>query len=142
MFSREESKKLRHEFWTSFGISFPTKWILYQTNIKGLALKFSFDTREGIVSMDVDIRDSDRKENVWNSLVALQTILMSEYLPDAIYDPAYILENGKEIARIYVSLEQVSIHDKSTWQRTMVFFRENMVLMESFFSTYKEILEE
>ncbi len=142
MFSREESKKLRQEFWTSFGISFPVKWILYQTNIKGLVLKFSFDTRVAIVSLDLDIPDSERKEKVWNSLLALQTILRSEYLPAARYEPAYILENGKEIARIYVAMDQVSIHDKSTWQRTMLFFKDKMTVLESFFSTYRDILEE
>lgn len=142
MFSREESKKLRQEFWTSFGISFPVKWILYQTNIKGLVLKFSFDTKVAIVSLDLDIPDSERKEKVWNSLLALQTILRSEYLPAARYEPAYILENGKEIARIYVAMDQVSIHDKSTWQRTMMFFKDKMAVLESFFSTYRDILEE
>ncbi len=107
-----------------------------------MALKFSFDTKVAIVSMDLDIRDSDRKENLWNSLLALKAILRSEYLPGAIYDPAYFLENGKEIARIYVSLDQVSIHDKSTWQRTMVFFKEKMALLETFFLTYRDILDE
>ena len=34
MYSKEESSKLREEFWTSFGKSFPRKWILYRTGVK------------------------------------------------------------------------------------------------------------
>ena len=34
MFNREESAKIRQEFWTSFGKSFPRKWLLYNTKIK------------------------------------------------------------------------------------------------------------
>ncbi|MFT4612543.1 MAG: hypothetical protein ACI9OT_001931, partial [Gammaproteobacteria bacterium] len=43
MFSKEESRQLREEFWTSFGKSFPRKWILYDTKIKGFSFKFDFD---------------------------------------------------------------------------------------------------
>ena len=39
MFSKNESKKLRENFWISFGKSYPTKWILHNTKIKD----FSFE---------------------------------------------------------------------------------------------------
>ncbi len=38
MFSKDESKKLREDFWIFFGKSFPRKWILYNTKIKGYDL--------------------------------------------------------------------------------------------------------
>ena len=40
MFSKEEAAKIKKEFWTSFGKSFPKKWILYDTKIKDFAFKF------------------------------------------------------------------------------------------------------
>ncbi|MGB5417276.1 MAG: DUF4268 domain-containing protein, partial [Algibacter sp.] len=42
MFSKEESKRIKQEFWTSFGKSFPRKWVLYDTKLKGLSFKFHF----------------------------------------------------------------------------------------------------
>ena len=48
MFSKEESRILRQEFWTSFGKSFPRKWILYDTKLKGLSFKFHFDNRTAL----------------------------------------------------------------------------------------------
>ena len=54
MFSREESARMRQEFWTSFGKSFPRKWILYQTKIKGLSFKFNFDTKKAMVLMEIE----------------------------------------------------------------------------------------
>lgn len=95
-----------------------------------------------MVSMDLEIQVTDRKESLWKTLSGLQTILKSEYLPDAVYDTCYFLNNGKEISRIYVLLDQVSIHDKNTWQKTMVFLKDNMVQLEAFFSNYRDILEE
>jgi len=141
VFSKEESKQLRQHFWTSFGKSFPRKWILYNTKIKGLSLKFHFDIRKAIVSLDVDLEDIEKRINLWEKLQGLRNILKSEFLPGVIFDDSYLLDNKKEISRIYVIKSDVSIHDKSSWQETMQFFNENMKALEQFFETYKEIID-
>jgi len=56
MFSKEESNKLRTEFWTSFGKSFPRKWVFYNTKIKGFAFKFVATTKQAKVCLDIDIK--------------------------------------------------------------------------------------
>ena len=141
MFSKEESRLLRQEFWTSFGKSFPRKWILYNTKIKGFSFKFHFDTKTALVALDLE----DNLENrikYWEKLQSLKTILKDHYLPEAIFEETYILDNHKEISRIYVPLEQnVSIHNKNSWQNVMVFFNEKMTLFEAFFEDYKDVLK-
>ena len=141
MFSKEESRQLKQEFWTSFGKSFPRKWILYNTKLKGVSFKFHFDNKKALVALDLE--DSlEHRINYWEKLVALQSILKDEFLPEAIYEEEFFLENGKEISRIYVPLEpKVSIHNKNTWQEVMVFFNETMSLFEAFFLEYKDIIE-
>lgn len=141
MFSKEDSRLLREEFWTSFGKSFPRKWILYNTKLKGVSLKFYFDTKKALVALDIE-DDLENRIKYWEKLTALKTILTEEYLPEVIYEEGYFLENGKEISRIYMPLEQkVSIHNKNTWQTTMVFFNETMSKFEAFFTEYKDIIE-
>src|SRR5210317_729854 len=105
MFSKEESRLLREEFWISFGKSFPKKWILYNTKIKGLSFKFYFDTKKAFVSLDLE-DNLEHRINCWEKLIALKSILIEEYLPNAIYEEEFYLDNGKEISRIYVPLEQ------------------------------------
>ena len=141
MFSKEESRQLRQEFWTSFGKSFPRKWLLYDTKIKGVAFKFHFDTKSALVALDLE-DDLENRINCWEKLVALKAILKSEYLPHAIYEEAYVLDNGKEISRIYLNLEQkVSIHNKNTWREVMEFFNEYMTLFEAFFEEYSDLIK-
>ena len=133
MFSKAESQKLREEFWISFGKSFPRKWLLYNTKIKGLSFKFYFDTKKAFVSLDLE-DDLEHRINCWEKLEALKSILHSEYLPDTIYEEEYYLDNGKEISRIYVPLkEKVSIHNKNSWQAVMEFFNQTMPKFEAFF---------
>ncbi|NNL15604.1 MAG: DUF4268 domain-containing protein [Flavobacteriaceae bacterium] len=141
MFSKEESKKIRHEFWTSFGKSFPKKWILYNTKLKGLSFKFHFDTKKAFVSLDIEDTLEGRIK-YWEKIVALRSILKEEYLPEAVFEETFFLENGKEISRIHVTSDQkVSIHNKNTWQETMEFFNEKMNLFEAFFLENQDILK-
>jgi hypothetical protein len=142
MFSKEESRLLRHEFWTSFGKSFPRKWILYDTKIKGFSFKFHFDTKTALVAIDLE-DDLENRIKYWEKLQSLQSILKEDYLPEVIFEEIYILDNDKEISRIYVPLnEKVSIHNKNTWRDVMEFFNKNMTLFESFFEDYRDILED
>lgn len=141
MFSKEESRLLKQEFWTSFGKSFPRKWVLYDTKIKGLTLKFHFDTKTALVALDLE-DDLEDRINHWGKLIALKSILKEEFLPEAIFEEEYFLENGKEISRIYVLLDaSVSIHNKKSWRVTMEFFNETMSKLEAFFEEYQDIIK-
>lgn len=140
MYSKEDSRKLREEFWIAFGKSFPTKWILYKTKIKGLSFKFHFDLKMAIVSIDVDT-EFEQRIKIWDKLVALKSIIKDEYLPEAVYEDFFVLENQKDISRIYVELKDVSIHNKNSWRDTMEFLNQSMLQIEKFFDEYKEIIE-
>ncbi|WP_335975180.1 DUF4268 domain-containing protein [Gaetbulibacter jejuensis] len=142
MFSKEESRRLRQDFWISFGKSFPRKWTLYDTKIKGFSFKFHFDTKRALIALDIE-DDLENRITYWEKLISLKSILTQDYLPDVIFEEEYFLENGKEISRIYLPLEQkVSIHNKNTWQDVMVFFNENMSKFEDFFEDYKEVIKD
>ena len=141
LFSKEESRLLRQEFWTSFGKSFPRKWILYDTKIKGVSFKFHFDTKSALIALDLEDHLENRI-NCWEKLESLKIILKNDYLPEVIYDEEYYLENGKEISRIYLPLNQkVSIHNKNSWQQVMEFFNEHMNLFENFFEEYRDMIK-
>ncbi|MDO1514177.1 DUF4268 domain-containing protein [Maribacter confluentis] len=140
MFSKEDSRKLREDFWISFGKSFPVKWTLYKTGIKGLSFKYHFNLKAAMVSIDVDT-DFDQRIKVWDKLVALKSILIDDYLPDAIYEDFYTLENQKEISRIYVELNDVSIHNKNSWRETMEFLNHTMLQIEKFYEDYKVVID-
>ncbi|MFK7782598.1 DUF4268 domain-containing protein [Psychroserpens sp.] len=142
MFSKEESRQIRQEFWTSFGKSFPRKWILYDTKIKGFSFKFHFDKKTALVALDLEDDLENRIKN-WEKLQSLKSILLENYLPEAVFEEEYHLDNGKEISRVHVLLEQkVSIHNKNSWQDVMVFFNTTMNTFESFFNDFEDILKD
>lgn len=140
MFSKEESRQLRELFWTSFGKSFPRKWILYDTKLKGFSFKFHFDTKTALVALDLE-DDLENRITYWEKLESLKSIL-KEYLPEVIFEEEYFLKNGKEISRVYVPFQhKVSIHNKNSWRDVMEFFNEKMALFEVFFEEYKDFID-
>ncbi|RNL84944.1 DUF4268 domain-containing protein [Sinomicrobium pectinilyticum] len=141
MFSKEESRKLREEFWTSFGKSFPRKWILYNTKIKDFSFKFYFDTKKAGVTLDIESQDLKNRIHYYQKLESLKSILLEEYLPGAIFEDVFFLDNRKEISRIYVEKTGVSVHNKKSWREAMEFLNENMLLFEAFYREYEDIIK-
>src|SRR6056297_115980 len=139
MFSKAESKKLRQQFWTSFGIVFRRKWMLYNTGIKELQLKFTFNRKFAQVSIDVLDEDPLIRAYYFEKLLSLKNILTSEYLPEVVYEEEYELPEGKIISRIYVQLDHVSIHNRNQWPEVMKFLNDAMEQMEAFFVEYKDL---
>ena len=143
MFSKEESAKLRTEFWTSFGKSFPRKWLLYNTKIKGLAFKFQADRKKACVCLDFENPEDIANELLFDQLISLKRILETEYLPEVIFDETYELENGKLIRRVYVPFEgKFSIHNKNTWQKCYEFFVDTMNQFELFYYEYEDFIKQ
>ncbi len=140
MFTKEESKKLRQDFWVAFGKSYPKKWVLYNTKIKGLVFRFHFDLKKAAVSMDVEHSNLENRIALWEKISSLRSILKEGFLLKVIFEDSFLLENGKEISRVYVEMNQVSIHNKNTWQETMIFLNKNMSQFEEFFHEYQDVL--
>ncbi|WP_108803010.1 DUF4268 domain-containing protein [Aquimarina sp. Aq107] len=141
MFSKEESKKIRQEFWTTFGTKYPRKWLLYNTKIKDVTLKFTFTTKFAQVSIDIETHDEIIKAYYFDKLLSLKNIIREEYINDIIFDELYELENGKIISRVYIELANVSIHNKKKWKETMVFLNNQMDKLETFFLEYKDFIK-
>lgn len=143
MYSKEESALLRKEFWTSFGKSFPRKWILYNTQIKGFSFKFVADKKQALVCLDIESFDKTKNELLFEQVLELKSNLVEDYLPDVIFDELYPLESGKLIHRIYVKFNgEFNIHNKNTWQNVYVFFNEAMNQFEEFYEDFEDFIKQ
>ena len=140
MFSKEDSKKIRQDFWIFFGKRHPRKWLLYNTGIKNFVLKFSFDTKKAFVSIDVTSNDALLQGYYYEKLESLKKLMLEEISPELIFDSHYTLDSGKAISRVYLVKEGVSIHNKQTWPEVFEFFYNNMDKMEQFFKEYKDFI--
>ena len=141
MFNKEESAALRQEFWTSFGKSFPRRWLLYNTKIKGVSFKFVANRKNAMICLDIEHSDEIANEILYDQIISLKTILIQDYLPEVIFDSSFELENGKIIRRIYINnTVKFSIYNKNTWRDCYEFYVRIMPKFESFFYEYEDVI--
>lgn len=142
MFSKEEAAQIKKEFWTSFGKSFPRKWVLYDTKIKDFAFKFYCDNKKAEISIDIEIKDEVFRNAYYEKLWSLEGILEEELGGEVYKDEFYALDNGKIISRFWVEKHDVSIYNKNTWQDIFEFFVDKMSAFERVYWEYEDFIKD
>lgn len=138
MFSKEEAASLRKRFWVSFGKSFPRKWLLYRTKIKGFEFKFDADRKHLRVALDINSGDSVKDELLYEQMLSLRKLMESE-IPDVVFDESYRLESGIDVFRIYCDYSsKFSIYNPATWADAYQFMLDRMNRFELFFYEYED----
>jgi hypothetical protein len=139
MYSKEEAQRIKREFWVSFAEVYPRKWLLYDTKIKDFSFKFFVDNKISKVMLDIEMNDDEKRKIYFEKIESLKTILL-ETLPDAIFERKLYLDSGKEISRIWLEKEGLSINNKNHWESIFEFFNEKMALFEYFFLEYQDYI--
>lgn len=150
MYGKDEIKNLRVGFWEGFQkystpkrrkLGKPRKWIMQNTGIKAIDLKFEIDQKRASVGIDVVSKSLESKLIYWNKFLGLKALLDEEFDHKLIWDDMYTLESGKDIIRIAMYMEGVDILDESCWKSVYEFFFKNMIQIENWFDEYKDILK-
>lgn len=142
MFSKEEARQIKREFWINFAEEYPRKWLLYNTKIKNFSFKFYVDNKKAQVLLEIEPEDEELRKIYFEKIESLKTILLEEFIEDAIFERNYYLENGKLVSRIWVELENVSVNNKKTWSTIFEFFNEKMSAFEMFFYEYEDYIKD
>ena len=138
MYSREQTQRLKREFWIAFAEKYPRKWLLYDTKIKDLSFKFYVDNRKAQVSIDIEHRSADKRMAYFKKFEALKNILDEEFIKDLVFEKDFHLENGKVVSRIWIEKLDVSVSNRNYWEAIFDFFSENMASLELFYLEYGE----
>lgn len=149
MYSKEEVKNIKASFWNEFKeysspkrrkLGKPKKWVMQNTGINALDLKFHIDKKLASVSLDIVSKSLESKVEYWNKLLGLKTLLNEIFSQEVIWDDMFELESGKEIIRIGVYLHEVNIFNKDCWQEVFEFFFSNMIKLEDWLEEYGDII--
>lgn len=142
MYSKEEAQQLKKDFWIAFAEAYPRKWLLYDTKIKDVTFKFFVDNKKAQVSLDIEPKDEEKRKIYYEKIESLKQILLDDYLPEAIFERNFYLENGKIISRIWVEKSGISMNNKSHWESIFDFFSETMMQFEYFFYEYQDYIKD
>lgn len=147
MYSKEEAKALREEFWDKFNAmsrqrrlrkKLPGAWLLTHTGIKALNLRFHVDQQAVLVGIDLETRNMDKRLELFEKLESVKKILEEAMKEPMIWELEYIRENGKSVSRIYLQKDGVDIYNRDTWNSAHQFMYDHMMRLEKFYLEYMD----
>ncbi len=150
MYSPEEKKNSRLEFWNRFKSyssvrrrqkGMPAKWIMNNTGIRQLKLKFEFDEHKAFVGIDIETRNVDRRLELFGRLEMLKTIFHKSMNQELNWELEHLLANGKSISRTGLEIQNVNVYDPECWPKVFTFFYKNMMKIEAFYEEYRDFLK-
>ncbi|RBN48897.1 DUF4268 domain-containing protein [Flavobacterium psychrolimnae] len=142
MYSKEETQRLKREFWIAFAEKYPRKWLLYDTKIKDFSFKFYVDNKKAQVLIDIEHRSSEKRIAYFEKIEALKNILEDEFVKDLVFEKEYTLENGKTISRIWIEKLGVGVSNRKYWDEIFDFYNEKMNALELFYSEYDDFIKD
>ncbi|MDX1284883.1 MAG: DUF4268 domain-containing protein [Draconibacterium sp.] len=151
MYSREEAKKLRINFWELFGkrcevhpeLKFKKKkWILHRTKIKGIALRFDISREDAKVILELTNRSESLRLKAYEILEQYKVVIEDGFEDELTWEFYHQKDNGQEICRIYTTLKNVDLHRQHQWPDIFNFYIENMLKLENNFLQIRDILEQ
>lgn len=150
MYTREELKQLKKEFWEGFGTycsQIPalkrrkSKFLLYNTKMKGVEMKFDA-TREGaFVILEINLTDESARLQKYEQFETYKSLMEKQFPQGLIWDFAFVRESGEQVCRIYTHKPGIDLHRRIQWMEFYKFMAEEMLKLEKAFKVVKEAIE-
>jgi len=147
MFSKEEAKRLKTEFWTSFGLYMKKhknsnnekiNWVNYKTKVKDVYFRLSVDNKKVNFSIDIQHNDEGMRQLFYEQFTELKAVITSTFQYELEWDEQFYTEFGL-ISKIGCELKGISVNNKNTWKEIFLFMEQNMLDAHEFWENFGEI---
>ena len=147
MYTKEELKELKRNFWTGFDDYCKThnifdkkqkNWLLYNTKLKNVELKFDANRDGAFVILELNHRNESKRLETFERFELYKTQLEREITIPVIWEPFYIRDSGQNVSRIYCYQPQLDIHRTAHWPQFYAFMAENMRKLQKNFLSIRE----
>ena len=151
MYSKDELKNLKLEFWESFAAFCEVQpylrgrkkiWTLYDTKLKGVELKYDAQREGAFVILEVNHRGEEARLEMFERLTWYKDTLETDFPEGLTWDICFVRDTGKQVARIYTSKSGIDFHRRQDWGEFFSFMASQMYLLERNFMSIAEYLRE
>lgn len=147
MWSKEEIKQLRIDFWNGFKRycskhKIYRKWVLTGVKIKSTQLKFYADEEKALVLFQIDHKSDLRRYEVFECFMSYRKLMAADCGEDLKWEEDYRGLGERPVSAIYFELLGVNIYHSEDWERIYSFFAEKMPLLEEAYWEYRDLITE
>ncbi len=147
MFSKEEKAALTQRFWD--GLKKESKnalgkrhaWILQNTGIKGIQLKFEVSRKSALVVLQCYASSEEKREWTYDILQQYHRVIADIAEKKPTWDKAGDVPELQGMPSVYYKLDGVDYLQEKHWQAIYEFFIDAMYRMEQAFLEIKDVLK-
>ena len=143
MYSRDEAKKIKESFWTTFGMYMSpvpsadgqkATWMNYKTGIRYLFFRMAVNNKVARIGVEIANPDPGIRSLIFEQFKEFRAILEDELEEEWIWEEISYDEFGKATAQIYTEKSGVSVFKKEHWPELISFFKPRIIALDSFWS--------
>lgn len=151
MYSKDELRALKTEFWESFAVYCELQpylrgrkkmWLLYDTKIKGVELKFDASRQGASVILEVCRKPEEDCLEMFEKLTWYKEAIEKDFSGQLIWDICYTRESGQQVSRVYLTCTDIDFHRREHWGQFFSFMAQNMYQLENNFLDIVEYIRE
>lgn len=145
MFSRQESSRIRQEFWTTFGRymspipsseGMKINWVNYHTGVKDLFFRMSAEGKAAVISISMEHRDDGVRQLYFEQFLELKPMLHAELEEEWNWQMTVPID-GKSVSAIYQELPGISVFQRDHWPELISFFKPRIIALDRFWENAK-----
>jgi len=135
MFTKDEVKEIKQQFWDNFKAHCKSKkvrrrWLLRNISVPSSQLKFDANREFAIVGIQIDDRKIDRKYLIFSYWEAYKVVLEDMLEEPLTWEKDYLSNDNRFVGMAYFKLDKVDILKTQDHEKIYDFFIAKMTKLE------------
>jgi|APGre2960657404_1045060.scaffolds.fasta_scaffold02229_6 hypothetical protein len=149
MYSKEQTAKVKTQFWTSFGqymkpapgaSGIPVNWINYKTGIRHIHFKMDVDNNKAVIAVEISHSQEEQRSHYYNQFLSLKNLLIATTAFNWQWNETP--ETGhKTISIISQQLDGINILNQADWPAIISFLKPRIMALDAFWELVKDVFE-
>lgn len=150
MYTKDEKRNFKIEFWNTFGVLMKkhnrefgrVKWVNYKSNVKDVYFRLDFTEKKATFSIELQHRDDDIRALFYEQFLELKKVLTDSVKDELVWESLVFNDFDYPTSRISSELLDVKLYNKDTWSAVFQFFESNMVGLHRFWTDFGMIFKQ
>lgn len=135
MFTKEEAKEIKKQFWDNFKVYCKAKkikrrWLLRNISVPSSQLKFDANREFAIVGIQIDDKKVDKKYLIFSYWKAYKVVIEDLVGEPLTWEQDYLSNDNRFVGMAYLKLDNVDLLRMQDHEKIYDFFIEKMTLIE------------
>jgi hypothetical protein len=150
MFSREETSRIKTEFWTTFGkylSPIPSaegvkiNWVNYHTQVKDVYFRMDAGIHTASIYISLEHADTGIRELYFEQFLQLKKLLHATLQEEWDWQ-LHVQAGDRTTSRIIKQLPGVSVFNKDQWADLISFFKPRIIALDQFWENARYSFDE